>query len=145
MRGHHVYQRIWTPTLGEELHCEREDANSKDPCAVAVIKGRDTVGHVHRRISAACSLFLRFHSLVRRLEILLRERRTASLIRERRLFSLDILPQSHLSHTRTANLRTGAEPRKRASTIARKTLAYFYFGDSNIDRQIAKFTGYTVF
>ena len=59
MRGHHVYQRIWTPTLGEELHCEREDANSKDPYAVAVIKGRDTIGHVPRRISAACSLFLR--------------------------------------------------------------------------------------
>ena len=33
------------------------------------------------------------------------------------------------------------------STIARKMLAYFYFGASNIDRQIelvAKFTGYTV-
>ena len=59
VQGHHVYQRIWTPTLGEELHCEREDANSKDLYAVAVIKGRDTVGHVPRRISAACSLFLR--------------------------------------------------------------------------------------
>ena len=45
--------------------------------------------------------------------------------------------QSELAH------RTGAEPRKRV--IARKTSAYFYFGDSNIDRQIAKFTGYTVF
>ena len=31
------------------------------------------------------------------------------------------------------------------STIARKMLAYFNFDDSNIDRQIAKFTGYAVY
>ena len=37
VRGHQVYQHIRTPTLGEELHCEREDANSKNPYAVAVI------------------------------------------------------------------------------------------------------------
>ena len=23
MQGHHVYQLIWTPMVGEELHCER--------------------------------------------------------------------------------------------------------------------------
>ena len=31
VRGHHVYQRTWTPTLGEELQCIRESTNNKDP------------------------------------------------------------------------------------------------------------------
>ena len=57
--GHHVYNRIWTPTLGEELQCITEDSNDSDPYTVAVMKWDDIVGHVPRRISAACSLFLR--------------------------------------------------------------------------------------
>ena len=36
-----------------------EDSIDKDPYAVAVMKMDDVVGHVPRRISAACSLFLR--------------------------------------------------------------------------------------
>ena len=51
VRGYHVYKDIWeNPAIGEELCCEREVGNSKDPLAVAVIKpiaGENTViGHV---------------------------------------------------------------------------------------------------
>ena len=59
VRGHHVYNRIRTPTLGEELQCVTEDSNDSDPYAVAVMKWDDIVGHVPWRISAACSLLLR--------------------------------------------------------------------------------------
>ena len=63
IRGYHVYKEIWEPTIGEELCCEREVGNPKDPLAVAVIKpiaGENTiVGHVPRNISSLCSLFIR--------------------------------------------------------------------------------------
>ena len=58
IRGHHVYQREWTPILGEELQRQRESTNANDPYAVAVRKDDNVVGHVPRRISAACSLFI---------------------------------------------------------------------------------------
>lgn len=58
VRGHHIYQRLWTPTVGEELECEREASNNMDSYAVAVVRGGVVVGHVPRTISAACSLFL---------------------------------------------------------------------------------------
>ena len=58
--GHHVSKTFWSPTLGEELLCERESGNLADPYAVAVLKDAVTViGHVPKKISAACSLFLR--------------------------------------------------------------------------------------
>ena len=64
IRGYHEYQLIWNdPIIGEELGCEREPGNSHDPYAVAVKKaigGSDRiVGHVSRRISTICSLFIR--------------------------------------------------------------------------------------
>ena len=38
IRGYHIYKDIWeNPTIGEELRCEREVGNPKDPLAVAVI------------------------------------------------------------------------------------------------------------
>ena len=64
VRGHHVYDRIWTSTLGEELQCVTEDSNNNDPYPVAVMKRDDIVGHVPRRISAACSLFLRRRGVI---------------------------------------------------------------------------------
>ena len=36
-----------------------KSTNDKDPYAVAVLRGDMIVGHVPRRISAACSIFLR--------------------------------------------------------------------------------------
>ena len=58
IRGHHVYQHEWTPVLGEDLQCQRESSNANDPYAIAVMKEDNVVGHVPRRISAACSLFI---------------------------------------------------------------------------------------
>ena len=64
IRGYHEYQMIWgVPAIGEELNCFRELGNSHDPYAVAVKKtigGEDmVVGHVPRRITVICSLFIR--------------------------------------------------------------------------------------
>ena len=60
MRGFHVYQCIWDAANdGEILRCEREVGNSDDPSAVAIKKGATTVGHVPRKISTICCIFLR--------------------------------------------------------------------------------------
>ena len=61
IRGYHEYQSIWKAEIGENLTCIREPGNVRDPYAVAVIKSESStiVGHVPRKISAICSLFLR--------------------------------------------------------------------------------------
>ena len=38
VRGYHVYQDTWTPLVGEELHCKREE-NIHDRHAMVVKKG----------------------------------------------------------------------------------------------------------
>lgn len=58
VRGYHVYQDIWDAIVHEELACARELDNLRDPFAVAVVKSRQTVGHVPKKISSVCSLFL---------------------------------------------------------------------------------------
>jgi len=58
VRGHHIHKNIWNPSLGEELTCSREVENTQDPFAVAVKRRTTIVGHVPRRISAACALFI---------------------------------------------------------------------------------------
>ena len=59
VRGYHIYKDVWLATVGEQLPCQREIANVADPFAVAVIKSGAIVGHVPRRISSICSVFLR--------------------------------------------------------------------------------------
>lgn len=58
VRGYHVYKTIWNPSVGDDFNCEREEGNTEDPYAVAVMYSGGIVGHVPRVISAACSLFL---------------------------------------------------------------------------------------
>ena len=60
VRGYHIYKDIWTAVVGEEFPCKRETGNTFDLFAVAVMRG-DTIviGHVPRKISFICSLFLR--------------------------------------------------------------------------------------
>ena len=58
IRGYHVFKNVWTPTVGEQLTCQREIGNNKDRYAVVILRNRTTVGHVPRKISAACALFL---------------------------------------------------------------------------------------
>lgn len=59
IRGFHVYQSVWSPITGEELPCVRELSNAADPFAVAVVKNATVVGHIPRKISSVCSMFLR--------------------------------------------------------------------------------------
>ncbi len=49
VRGYHAYKDIWTAAVGEELPCQRERANPRDPFAAAVLKDEAIVGHVHDR------------------------------------------------------------------------------------------------
>ena len=59
VRGYHVYKDIWSAVVGTELPCKREDANRIDPFAVAIVQGAIVVGHVPKKISSVCLLFLR--------------------------------------------------------------------------------------
>ena len=59
VRGYHVYQEVWVAAVGEELSCVRESENHHDPFSVAVVRSGVIVGHVPRKISSTCSLFLR--------------------------------------------------------------------------------------
>ncbi len=38
VRGYHTYQSVWTAVVGEELPCQLETVNPRDPFAVAVLK-----------------------------------------------------------------------------------------------------------
>ncbi len=49
VRGHHIYKRIWTPTVGEKLQLRPEEDNQSDPKAVAVLKHGVIVGHLPRK------------------------------------------------------------------------------------------------
>ena len=53
-----MYKSEWTPALGKELGCQREEDNASDPYAVAVLQRNVIDGHVPRKISAAFSFFL---------------------------------------------------------------------------------------
>ena len=59
VRGYHKYKDVWVAPIGEWLLCRREDNNLHDLFSVAVIKNDYVVGHVPKKISTTCSLFLR--------------------------------------------------------------------------------------
>ena len=67
IRGYHEYTRIWeSPSSTDNLFCQREIGNPHDTLAVAVkrnVAGDDgtmtTVGHIPRKLSAICSIFIR--------------------------------------------------------------------------------------
>ena len=56
VRGYHVYHTIRDSTVGEELLCQRETSNPRDPFVVAVIKSSVTIPRI---ISSVFSVFLR--------------------------------------------------------------------------------------
>lgn len=64
IRGYHVYKEIWDAIVGEILQCERETDNEKDRYAVAVKRRGRVVGHLPRKFSCVCSLFLRRGGLI---------------------------------------------------------------------------------
>ena len=59
IRGYHVYRHIWSTAVGEVLLCEREPTNSRDRYAVVVKKDDVAIGHLPRKVSRVCSLFMR--------------------------------------------------------------------------------------
>ena len=63
VRGYHVYKDVWNAVLGEELLCQRETGNSSDMymyiVACVLKKDGTTVGHLPRKISHICTLFIR--------------------------------------------------------------------------------------
>ena len=59
VRSYHIYKEIWEAAVGEILVCEREPRNAADRYAVAVKKDGTIIGHLPRKVSRVCSLFLR--------------------------------------------------------------------------------------
>ncbi len=47
--GYHTDQSVWTAVVGEELPCQRETVNPRDPFVVAVLKDEVIVGHIPRK------------------------------------------------------------------------------------------------
>ena len=60
-QGYQIYQEIWDASCGQTFPCLREEGNPFDPFAMSVVRAGNIIGHVPRKISAACSLFLRNH------------------------------------------------------------------------------------
>ena len=58
MRGYHVYKDVCDAVVGQGSPCKREDGNRVDPFTVAVVRGDTIIGHVLRKISSICSLYL---------------------------------------------------------------------------------------
>ena len=58
-----VYQNDWIPVLGEVLQCSHKVSNAHDPYAVKVMKAGmragTMVGHLPKKTSSTCSLFIR--------------------------------------------------------------------------------------
>ena len=66
VRGYHVYNSIWEEAyIGEELLCQRDKDNRHDPYAVAVMKSATIVGHLPRKVSTLCLLFIRRGEMIR--------------------------------------------------------------------------------
>ena len=59
VRVYHAYKDIWDAEIDSELPCSPEPDNREDRYAVAVMNGTNVVGHVPRRISYICNLFIR--------------------------------------------------------------------------------------
>ncbi len=59
VRGYHKYKDVWEAEVGTHLQCQRETGNPHDIYAIAVLKSGVIVGHVPKKISSTCSLFLR--------------------------------------------------------------------------------------
>ncbi len=57
VRGHHVYKRIWTPTVGKQLQLRPEEDNESDPRTVAVLKHGVIVGEFFCTFNCALRFF----------------------------------------------------------------------------------------
>ena len=57
--GYHIHIDVWNPVVGKEFPCKHEDGHRVDPFTVAVVRGDTIIGHVPRKISSICYLYLR--------------------------------------------------------------------------------------
>ena len=105
VRGHHVYGRVWRATVDEQSECKPEPRN-QDLYAVAVLKNDAVVGHVPRKISAACTMFIRKRGTIN------------CVVKGRRRYSSD-LPQGGLEipcvYRMARQFQTGVKNRDRWS------------------------------
>ena len=53
------YQDEWDAVIGEVLQCRRETGNRYDPYTVATLSAGRVIGHVPRKTSPVCSIFIR--------------------------------------------------------------------------------------
>ena len=53
------YKRLLWPTTSQVLSCKGEDGNIMDSYVVAIMKGSEIIGHIPRKMSAACYVFIR--------------------------------------------------------------------------------------
>jgi len=51
VRGYHVYLKLWTATVGENLFCGWEPTNENDRYALAFTKDYAFIGHIPRKFS----------------------------------------------------------------------------------------------
>ena len=58
VRGYHVYQELFTPSVGEKFVAKREFNNTIDQQAVKVVKGVETVSQLPRKFSRIVWYFL---------------------------------------------------------------------------------------
>ena len=61
VRGYHVYNTTWTPSVGEQLETFCEAGNEHDKHAVALTKenSSEVIGHLPRNISRTCWYFIK--------------------------------------------------------------------------------------
>ena len=60
VRGHHIYKRLWTPIIGEQVDVIHEDENELDVRAVAIMKVNVFIAS--DEVIFATDLQMRFHS-----------------------------------------------------------------------------------
>ena len=58
IRGHHVYNSVWTPAIGETLPLGADDGSEHDAYAVGIFKDSAVVGHAPREVSRIFYYFL---------------------------------------------------------------------------------------
>ena len=58
VRGYHVFQDLFKPSIGEKLDGKREFNNTIDKHAVQVVKGDQSVSHLPRKFSRIVWYFL---------------------------------------------------------------------------------------
>lgn len=58
VRGHHIYKRVWTPVIGQQLQVQAQRGNTHGRHAVSTVHAGVIVGHMPREIAKTASYFL---------------------------------------------------------------------------------------